>query len=845
MSLPAYEKLASFYLGKRYDVQRGAATDELLLYDAKDLCTHAVCVGMTGSGKTGLCVAMLEEAAIDGVPAICIDPKGDLANLLLSFPGLRPADFRPWIDDGAAMRKGMTGDQFAAQTAKTWKEGLAAWGQEPERIERFRDAVDFGLYTPGSTAATPLSVIKSFAAPGKVVLDDGDAFRERIAASTASLLALMGVSGDPLTSREHILVSNLLAEHWKQGRSLSLPELIRGIQKPPFSQVGVFDVETFFPAKDRLELAMRLNHLVASPTFSAWTTGEPLDIQRLLYTATGKPRLSILSIAHLSDTERMFFVTLLLSELIAWMRSQPGTSSLRALLYMDEVFGYFPPVANPPSKQPMLTLLKQARAFGLGCVLATQNPVDLDYKGLSNAGTWLIGRLQTARDQARVMEGLEGASSAVGKSFDKQQMERTLAGLGSRVFLMNNVHDDAPVVFQTRWAMSYLRGPLTRAQLKILHEALEANRAHSGAVIPTATSAASPLVMPALLLDDLSPVTPTTPPDPSAAPPEPASEGALNRPVLPPAVEERFAIASRRAPEAGKRVYRPALFARCRLHFVSATYKVNHWEGRCFLAPLIDPLPDDVWSQSSRIEADALAIRETPAPGLVFAPAPPEITNPKSYPAWEKDLEAYLYQTQSLSVFRCQELNRYSEAGETEGEFKIRLAQHAREERDIRVEKLRQKFAKRLATLKKRIDLAEAAVHRERDQYRRASFDSVVSMGSSILGAFLGAKLASRTNVSKTSTSMRSVGRAAQQRGDIGRAKEKLEGYKQDYAALEAEFEQEVERLEEMLRPESLTMERLEVPPRKSDLSVESLVVAWIPWTVDAAGIAAPAVEFK
>ncbi|MCA9086899.1 MAG: ATP-binding protein, partial [Planctomycetaceae bacterium] len=209
---------------------------------------------------------------------------------------------------------------------------------------------------------------------------------------------------------------------------------------PPFDRIGVIGLENFYPQADRFQLAMLLNNLLASPGFSSWMEGESLDIQKMLYSPDGKPRFTILSIAHLSEAERMFFVTIFLNEVVSWMRAQSGTSSLRAILYMDEVFGYFPPTANPPSKTPMLTLLKQARAFGLGVVLATQNPVDLDYKGLSNAGTWFIGRLQTERDKARVLDGLEGASAAAGHAFDRRQMEVILSGLGSRVFLLNNVH---------------------------------------------------------------------------------------------------------------------------------------------------------------------------------------------------------------------------------------------------------------------------------------------------------------------------------------------------------------------------------------------------------------------
>ncbi len=468
------DKKGSFYLGHEFDWRKQkleADPEKIIHYDAGDLTTHAVCVGMTGSGKTGLCLALLEEAALNGVPAIAVDPKGDLGNLLLAFPQLRPEDFRPWIDESDAQKKNVSPDELASQTAELWRNGLAKWNEDGARIQRYLDAVELTIYTPASNAGVPITVLRSFAAPAKAVLDDADAFRERLVSTVSGLLSLLGIEADPMRSREHILLSQILEQTWRGGQSLDLPGLIRAIQSPPFSKVGFVDLETFFPAKDRTALAMQLNNLLASPGFSAWMEGEPLDVQKLFYTAEKKPRLSIINIAHLNDTERMFFVTILLGELLAWVRSQPGTSNLRALFYMDEVFGYFPPTRNPPSKTPMLTLLKQARAFGLGIMLATQNPVDLDYKGLSNAGTWFLGRLQTERDKARVIEGLEGASAAAGSQFDRAKIDQMLSALGNRVFLMNNVHDNQPVVFQTRWCLSYLRGPLTRTQIQTLMQA--------------------------------------------------------------------------------------------------------------------------------------------------------------------------------------------------------------------------------------------------------------------------------------------------------------------------------------------------------------------------------------
>ncbi|MGD9900633.1 MAG: ATP-binding protein, partial [Calditrichaceae bacterium] len=409
-----YEKLGSFYLGKKYDSQQKKITDELVLYDSKDLTTHAVSLGMTGSGKTGLCISLLEEAAIDSIPAIIIDPKGDMTNLLLTFPDLLPENFRPWIDESEAARKGLSPEKFAEKQAELWKNGLAGWGEDGERIQRLKNSADYSIYTPGSSAGMPVSILKSFDAPPAEIRDELETFQERISTTVTSLLGLLGIDADPVKSREHILLSTILNHFWGNGKDLTLPDLIQSVQNPPVSQIGVFNVDSFYPAKERFELAMQMNNLLASPAFQTWLEGDAMDVQQFLYTESGKPRVSIFYIAHLSDAERMFFVSMLLNQFIGWMRTQSGTGSLRALLYIDELYGYMPPVSNPPSKKPLLTLLKQARAFGVGVVVATQNPVDLDYKGLSNTGTWFLGRLQTERDRDRVLDGLAGVTAAGG-----------------------------------------------------------------------------------------------------------------------------------------------------------------------------------------------------------------------------------------------------------------------------------------------------------------------------------------------------------------------------------------------------------------------------------------------
>ncbi len=368
-----FEKLGAFYLCRPYDIESGQPESGYLLYDSKDLVTHGVCVGMTGSGKTGLCLALLEEAAMDSIPAIIIDPKGDMANLLLTFPDLNPSDFRPWINEEDAKRKDLSPDAYAQAQADLWKKGLAEWGQDGERIRQMRDKVEFGIYTPGSTAGIPVSILGSLQLPPPAILADAELLQDQITGMATSLLGLLGLSADPVRSREHILISTILQQAWSAGRSLDLAALIGLIQNPPVKKIGIMEIDAFFPAKDRQELALQFNNLLASPSFASWLEGEALDINRILYTPTGKPRVAIFSIAHLGDAERMFFVSLILNQILSWIRTQSGTTSLRAILYMDEIYGFFPPVENPPSKKPLLTLLKQARAYGLGILLTTKS----------------------------------------------------------------------------------------------------------------------------------------------------------------------------------------------------------------------------------------------------------------------------------------------------------------------------------------------------------------------------------------------------------------------------------------------------------------------------------------
>ncbi len=780
-----YEKLGVFYLGRQYDIETRAPQPGLLLYKSQDLLTHAVCVGMTGSGKTGLCIGLVEEAAIDGIPAILIDPKGDLGNLMLTFPDLKASDFRPWVNPEEARIKGVTPDAFAESEAERWRKGLAEWDEDGDRIRRLRDAAEFALYTPASTAGRAVSVMRSFAAPPQAILDDREALRDRVSITASSLLSLAGITADPVQSREFILLSTILDRAWREGTDLDLAAIIQQIQSPPFKKAGVLDLESFFPAKERFALAMSINNLLASPGFEAWMQGEPLDIGSILYTPEGKPRISIFSIAHLSDSERMFFVSLLLNQLLGWVRAQTGTTSLRALFYMDEIFGYFPPVANPPSKLPLLTLLKQARAFGLGLVLATQNPVDLDYKGLANTGTWFIGRLQTERDKARLLDGLEGATSSAGTKFDRASIDRILAGLGSRVFLMNNVHEDAPEVFQSRWTLSYLRGPLTRPEIKLL--------------------AQSPVV------ESLAPV----PPAPGATP------AAAARPVLPPAVPQQFLPSS----AAGPLVYTPLLLGAAQVHFLDPKCGVDLVRDFVCATPINDAAVAVNWDSATVLKIGTDDLESEPAGNAAYEDVPPAASNVRNYATWSKDFSAWVFRTAKVTLLRSPATGLTSNPDEPERDFRVRLRQAAREERDRQSDELRAKYAPKLAALQERLRRAQQAEDREREQARAQGVNAAVTAGATILGALFGR----RTSFGQAGTAVRAATRTYKETRDVGRAADTVSAVQEQIEALNFDLETELSSLANKVDPATEPLENIAVRAKKTNIQMKLICLAWSP----------------
>jgi len=801
-----FEKLGVFYIGRPYSIKERKAGEGIVLYDSKDLLTHAVCVGMTGSGKTGLCISLIEEAAMDSIPVLAIDPKGDLTNLMLTFPDLNGKDFAPWVDAGEAERKGLSVDQYAQQQAELWKKGLESWGESGERIQRMRQNADFAIYTPGSSAGRRLSILKSFAAPEQSLREDDELFRERIATTVTSVLGLVGIEADPVRSREHILLSSILDQTWRNNKDLDLASLIQQIQKPTFSRVGVMDLDSFFPAKERFELAMSINSLLASPGFADWMEGEPLDIGSLLYTSDARPRVSIISIAHLSDAERMFVVSLVLNQMLGWVRRQSGTASLRALLYIDEIFGYFPPVANPASKQPLLTLLKQARAFGVGVVLATQNPVDLDYKGLSNTGTWFIGRLQTERDKARVIEGLEGASASQGGNFKRQEMEAIMAGLGSRIFLMNNVHNDAPVIFESRWAMSYLRGPLTRDQIKQLAKT-------SDRTTESKTTTAGSL-------------TETAPSTVSTAADHLKAEAA--RPVLPPGIDQYFLPI--RSLSASGIVYQPMVLGAAEISYDDRKTGITTARTVVLLAPVADGPAGIGWEGATLSEVGLDELESQPEDDAArYELLLPSASDPKKYTVWSKDLVNYLFRSQSLQLMKSSTFNRFSNIDENERDFRIRLQHLVREDRDAALAKLEQKYGPKVNAITERIRKAEQAIGREQSQASDAKMQTILNVGSTLLGAIFGNRALSTTNVGRAASSARSASRAMRESQDVGRAEETLEALQSQLNQLQDTFKEESEELKARTDPATEALETIEIKPKKKDIVVKLVALVWVP----------------
>lgn len=812
---------SNFYLGRAYDPVRQALTEKEIRYDPADLTTHAVVTGMTGSGKTGLCVILLEEAALQGIPAIIIDPKGDLTNLLLHFPDLAPQDFQPWIDADLARRAGKGLDQVAADASTSWREGLKEWGVPQEKILALKNAAQFAIFTPGSDAGIPVSVLSSLAAPEISWKENREVLREKIGSTVTALLGLVGYTDiDPLRSREHILLANIFEAAWSQGKDVELAELILQTQTPPFDKLGAFPVETFFPAKDRMELAMVLNNILAAPAFETWREGQSLNIGSLLYTADGRPRHNIFYLAHLSDAERMFFVTLLLSAVETWMRTQSGATSLRALLYMDEIYGYLPPQRNPPSKQPLLRMLKQARAFGLGLLLATQNPVDVDYKALSNAGTWFIGKLQTEQDKNRLLDGLESAAGGIPRTvFDK-----LISSLGKRVFVLHNIHARQPELLQTRWTMNFLAGPLTRNQIPALNKLANVD----------AAAQTQPTVVPVLA------AVPTLRPAARTAHPQPLTaniESSSTKPPIPAWIREYFLPQNYSLPEAFSAaqrhmpaevmiesvIYRPALLASAEVHILDRKHGVDSQITRTLLVKSPEKRGSIRWEEYP-LNANLDAIDTSPAPSTRFSSIDGPLNDVKLMTALQKDFSDWVFRTSSVRARVNQALKVFAGPDVSQAEFMKACAEAAREARDAEI-------AKKVATLDRQLKTLEDKLAREERELREdeaeLSHRKVEEAGThleNLTGLFGGRRKASRLSSSLTKRRM-----TEQAKGEVEESLDAIDQFKAQIKEAEKRREEVIAEINDRWGRVVNEITEVTIAPKKTDVFVKLFGVAWMP----------------
>jgi hypothetical protein len=833
------DRLASFYLGREYDLAAGRVLDRPVLYDARDLTTHAVCVGMTGSGKTGLGAVLLEEATLDGVPSLVIDPKGDMTNLLLTFPDLLPDDFRPWINPDDARRQNLELDAYTAQTAERWRQGLAEWGQDPDRIRRLKESADFVIYTPGSGAGRRVSILQTFKAPGLSWETDAELIRDRISSIVTALLALVGIQADPVRSREHILLSTILDQAWRAGEDLNMAEIIVCVQKPPFSQLGVFPVETFFPERDRMELAMLLNGLMAAPSFADWTAGQALDVDSLLVGPAGKPQVSIFYIAHLQEAERQFFVTLLLEQVVAWLYAQSGTTSLRALLYMDELFGYLPPhPANPPTKKPLLTLLKQARAFGLGLVLTTQNPVDLDYKALANAGTWFIGTMQTERDKLRVLDGLEGAEAVEGRAgASRADFDRLISALRTRVFLLHNVHAGQPAIFQTRWAMSYLRGPLTRSQIRELMGTLAPTRATTEALPATPQPAVEPQVSSSLPLSSSPELLY------GEVPPQlPSAVRQVFVPVQTSLDEALYRLAGEQGwlPRAvvgleGQLVYDPALIGLAIVRFAHARSRQTLEQALTYLLPVPEVSGFVDWSQG-QVQLDADTLVHKPVPGALFGCLPVDLGNASRFAALERELGEHLFYNRSVTIWYNPHLKLYSELGETAKAFQRRCREAARQARDDEAEEIKGRYKAQFDQLLTKMQREKRELEEDQVEYGARKREEFFSGAESVVDFITG-----RTTRRGASTASRKRRLTQQAKAEVKESEEAIDDLESQIDEIGASLQRELDELTARWATLIDDAQQEEVRPRRTDVRVNQFGLAWLPaWEITVPGQSIP-----
>jgi hypothetical protein len=767
-----YEKLGLFYLGKEIDKETLETTEALTLLKNKNFTTHAAIIGMTGSGKTGLGIGLIEEAAIDNIPSIVIDPKGDMGDLCLTDPDFSAERFEPWVRD-EALSKGEDPGEYAKKTASMWKDGIESWGQSAERVARFA-SVQKRIYTPGSSAGLPINILSSLETPPPEIMEESDTFASFLKSTTVSLLSLIGEDTDTLDSPEYILLAQILTKSWLAGEDMSIEKIIGQIINPTFKKIGVLPLEDFFPQDKRFKLATRFNALLASPSFALWMQGENLDIQKLLYDENGKAKVSIFSIAHLSDEERMFFVTLLLNRYIAWMRRQSGTSRLKTILYMDEIYGFFPPTKNPPSKEPMLLLLKQARAFGIGVVLSTQNPVDLDYKGLSNIGTWFIGRLQTNQDIERVIDGLGGQ---IGSSFEKSEIKTLLANLKKRTFFLKSAHLEDIRLFGTRWVLSYLKGPLKKGDISSLMAPFREKR------------------------------------DESMPPIRKATAGRKTYQHIDTSIPQYF-----EPDPSGHNDFFSTLGAKVTVRFFNQRRGIDEESTRILSLPVEEQMQRIDWEEAQEDDTDFENFPHVSPKEAHFTPLPQVVLEDKGLRRSIRELKDHLYQTEHITLWRCNSPRLESRVGESRADFVVRLDDLLQEKKEEEIEKLKERYAKKEKVLLDRLARAKERVEKEEAD----STSSLIDAGISVLGALFG-----KTSVTKIGRAVNKGGKILKERGEMSRAQQRVAAVQDDIDALADELDEKIDLLSEKYNVDNCEIKELKIKPRKTDIDVESCAVVW------------------
>ncbi len=781
-------KKGQLYIG------RESVTDEPVLLKASALTTHGVIFGMTGSGKTGLGVNMLEEALLSNIPTLILDPKGDMGNIMLNFPDSNPGDFEPWMDDAKARRKGKTKADLAAKESAERQEELAGHGITPERIRKLRDKTEFKIYTPGSSIGIGMNVLGSLKAPELGWQENAEIIRDEIEGLVSSILVLAGIKSDPVSGPEHILISMIIETWWRQGKDLDLATLVGQIPKPPFRKLGVFDLEMFFNEKQRMKLALQLNTLLASPSMAGWLEGEPLDIENLIG-HNDKTRCAIIYMAHLNETERQFVVTLLLSKVVTWMRSRPGTSELGALVYLDEAFGYAPPTAEPPSKKPILTILKQARAFGVGLVLVTQNPVDVDYKAMSNAGTWIVGRLQTENDKRRILEGIQRGLP---------DLDARISNLEKRQFIMHLAKKSTQTIFSRRHSMCFRFGPFTRAQVSSLME----NHKKKTAIAPVAVATA-PAQAPGASIDVMD--------TPAAIAPSIAAgiEAVYLDPAAPWATDLGADLIGT--------CLAPAAAVNIQLLYDETRAGVSHTETYEAVVFPLDGLIDveDILS----VDHDDRDFRSEPPTGASYQLGNTKLQNKTFWSSLQSDIKSYLVTNRRIEIWKCAGLKLYSRVGEGQEAFLARCQDAADQAADLKVSGLRTRYAKRIDRLQDQISSADARVRELQVDASSRTQSEVMSGLGDLLGAFLKGRMGS------TTLSKAAARRAASKKAKIRlvTAEDKLDAKQQDLVELEQELEDALISIQEEHDAMAAEVETFEIGLEKMDIRVAEVKLVWVP----------------